>query len=553
MPAPRTGATQSTAIRDHCSSSFFLDTLKRRTELLGEDGHSILLQQPPVARKLGIAPASGSNVAELRFEALLQGQYVGESARIVRSATTKFLEPHPQRLEIPRERFERSLRCRRQETMMHESIQLALRIGQRLGRRVHVRGVDELAYRAGRPQDREPGIDRRRESAGELAPTRGQRRLESASLADRTGGCDEDTGHGAVDEVTPRLRECAVPGTSRMFPRRVHPIGGRRDHRVVQAQLVDAGKCAQTLPGFAPHGEREQPHESAAVAALGGGARLKVLDNHPRPDVVQRRKNDAGPVADPVLGFKDHAGPAAGSLLISEDHAGPAAGSLLISEDRAGPAAGSLLIPEDRAGRAAGSLLVPEDRAGPAAGSLLVPDDDTGRAAGSILGFHGYGAECPRGVPVLAAAGDDDALPPGTSDQPPFDLVEPAAPAQHRAVPIRDLEAHEQMSRQHASQPRRRPGIARNAYAAGPVEEPASASHNEPSLARVPAMNSRATPASGITVRRRLFGRARSSASTLASSIPGTSHSNRPGSRSISTSIGIVNVSPSSSSPGANR
>ena len=81
----------------------------------------------------------------------------------------------------------------------------------------------------------------------------------------------------------------------------------------------------------------------------------------------------------------------------------------------------------------------------------------------------------------------------------------------------------------------------------------ASASCNEPSPAPAPAMNSRATPASGITARRRLFGRARSSASTLSSSIPGTSHSNRPGSRSTSTSSGIVTVSPSSSSPGANR
>ena len=81
----------------------------------------------------------------------------------------------------------------------------------------------------------------------------------------------------------------------------------------------------------------------------------------------------------------------------------------------------------------------------------------------------------------------------------------------------------------------------------------ASDSFSEPSPHRAPATNSLPRPARGITARRTLLGRARRSASTFSSSIPGTSHSNRPGSRSTSTSSGIVTVSPSSSSPGANR
>ena len=260
--------------------------------------------------------------------------------------------------------------------MMHEPVHLAPCVGQRFGRRVQVRGVDEPPDRAGRPQDREPSIDRRRESAGELAPAGGQRRLEPAPLADRAGRGDEYPGHGTLDEVTASLGAGAGRGASRMPGGKVHPVGGRRDHRVEQAQLVHAGKGAQALPDLAPYAEREQPHEPAPVTALGGPARLKVLDDHPRPDIAQRREDDPGPLPDPVLGLDRH------------------------------------------------------------------------------------GTERPRGVSPAAALGGSASLRAGTAGQPVLDLVEPAAPGPHRAVPIRHLEAHEQMGRQSTPQPRRRPRIA---------------------------------------------------------------------------------------------
>ena len=127
------------------------------------------------------------------------------------------------------------------------------------------------------------------------------------------------------------------------------------------------------------------------VAALRGAARLEVLDDHPRADIAQGRKDDAGPVAVPVLGLDRH-----------------------------------------RTKR-------------PRSMSAFVPP----------------------GLGTLARFG-----PPGPSRQPPLDRVQSAAPAQYRAVAIRDLEAHEQMGRQHALQPRRRPRVARNGYTARAVEEP---------------------------------------------------------------------------------
>ena len=131
--------------------------------------------------------------------------------------------------------------------------------------------------------------------------------------------------------------------------------------------------------------------------------------------------------------------------------------------------------------------------------------------------------------------------------------VEPAAPAQHRAFPVRDLEAHQQMGRQHTPQPHWRPRVARNGYAARVVEEPGERLVQRP--VPEPRPGDELPSQAGQRHHRpaNILGRARKSASTFSSSIPGTSHSNRPGSRCTSTSCGIVTVSPSWSSPGANR
>ena len=101
--------------------------------------------------------------------------------------------------------------------------------------------------------------------------------------------------------------------------------------------------------------------------------------------------------------------------------------------------------------------------------------DDAGAVAGPILGLDRHRPERPRRMPALARPGHGtlarfDRF--GPSGQPPLDRVEPATPAQHRAFPVRDLEAHQQMGGQHTPQPRRRPRVARNGYAARAVEEP---------------------------------------------------------------------------------
>ena len=98
--------------------------------------------------------------------------------------------------------------------------------------------------------------------------------------------------------------------------------------------------------------------------------------------------------------------------------------------------------------------------------------DNPRTVAGPILGLHRYGTELPRPVAAFASNRHGVFGRAMRCDQPPLDLVEPASPAQHRAFPIDDLEPHEQMGRQDASQPRRQPGIARNRHAPGPVQEP---------------------------------------------------------------------------------
>ena len=231
-------------------------------------------------------------------------------------------------------------------------------------------------------------------------------------------------------------------GAGRRLQRAGEPAPARGQRFLEPARLPDPARAGDEDPG---DGALDEVEARLGIRAGRGTPRVRGRGLHPVRRGGDRRVEeadlvDAGKPAQALAGVAPHRE--------REQPHEPAPVAVL------GRAAGlEMLDHHPRSNVAKGR----EDRAEP--------------AAAPVLGFRGDGAEGPREMGALAGGGSPPARLPGALGRAPLQRFEAAAPADHRAVPRHDLEAHVQMRRQNAPQPLRRPGIGGDAHAPGAIEE----------------------------------------------------------------------------------